>query len=534
MMSNPILLVNFARMAQELSQGYDDHPGFNARQKGWLRLFSGPAGFSILANPDALLGITKAYGLMDGYSPEGESELGQVMRWMKGLGYGMYPWLDGLLNMTGTYGNTFEPDMLGIRHRAIVGAAVNELLAQTGQVPGASPYADLSASARERVSTWISSFAPGWVTQPVPAVAEGNIAAATIEKQIENRIIANNPGMTFEQLAQIMDDQESPEYQAAWKQVAKAGFVGQLLTFTAPTGMKSREDSADARNAGLGIIYDTAKKQGVDPADLNPAADAQFASRFEALTGKKWTPRFFDQASLERNLAQATPQARPLILQTAQYYALDKALPEAGKLNEQMNRIRSGEWTPPGYPTNVLPESRGDMAEYWLRQQPTQDQAQMQRFREARKAFRAATPEFGAYMDWRDQMYAVQDLYGAENGLARYRELVMQGNPNAARFLQAKIRDIASKTTDPAKRRAMLDDATMSQDFYLAVKGLAKNMNDARATQTSTPQSSPYEPSSGMVPPEPNYPSYGGSQNAFANPDGSTNWSTFLSAFGVS
>ena len=195
LMRNPFALLVFTKMADELRHTDTDSPGFNARQKFWIRLMSTHHGFNLLMNPDALLGVTHALGMFDGYSPEGETEIGKVRRWMQGAGLTMFPWIDGALNMAGLYGNTFEPDLLGIRHRALVGAAVNALLAEEGKGPGPSPYADLSANARGKVSKWVSSFAPGWMAQPVPPVQDGNIQSANLDKQIENQILTNNPGM---------------------------------------------------------------------------------------------------------------------------------------------------------------------------------------------------------------------------------------------------------------------------------------------------------------------------------------------------
>jgi len=530
LMRNPFALLVFTKMADELRHTDTDSPGFNARQKFWIRLMSTHHGFNLLMNPDALLGVTHALGMFDGYSPEGETEIGKVRRWMQGAGLTMFPWIDGALNMAGLYGNTFEPDLLGIRHRALVGAAVNALLAEEGKGPGPSPYADLSANARGKVSKWVSSFAPGWMAQPVPPVQDGNIQSANLDKQIENQILTNNPGMTYDQLLQVMTDPSSKEYQQAWKTVARMGLASQMLTFTAPTGMKLRQAAPDVRNAGLSLVYKEAAKEGVPADQINPANDAKFATTFKSMTGQDWKPGWYDKNQLDQTIANASPEAKPLLLYESQYAKLP-SLFGIEDVVKTYNRIISGNYVPAGYPHHVKLADLGQMANYWLQHQPGPVQQQYQQLREARLAFRQTHPDFDAYKAWQEQVSNMQDTYGPD-AMTVYREQVMQGNPAAAKYLNDQIRSIAKKTSDPVKRRSMLDAATMSPDFYLAKTGIGKNYNTPQPGPTSTATSGAYDPTNGQAPQQPQQQqqSHG---VAYVNQDGTYNWSNFLTSFGA-
>ncbi|MTW08931.1 hypothetical protein GM524_13780, partial [Streptococcus pneumoniae] len=73
-----------------------------------------------------------------------------------------------------------------------------------------------------------------------------------MDKAIESRIVSNNPGMTYAQLLEIMNDPESDAFKQAWTEVARSGLANQLMSFTIPVTTKFRDSKSDIRDAKVG------------------------------------------------------------------------------------------------------------------------------------------------------------------------------------------------------------------------------------------------------------------------------------------
>lgn len=509
MMQNPVLLTNFARLADELYNKYD-HTGLNARQKGWLYVMTGPAGFTLLANPDALFGFTKSLGMMgDSGGPKSDQTgLGGVLNYLKAGGFGFYPVFDSLFNMAGTYGDTFEPDMLGIRHKALLGSVINWASAEF--VPGSNTpqhtdmawYGHLNAWMRQHASADVAKFAPGWFAKPVAMKNDstGTLGQATMENLVESRIVANHPGMTNEQLFGIMNNSDSPEYQTAWQEVARSGVANQLMSFLAPFSLKFRESTSDVRAAKINATYAMANKYGISPSDVNPQTDAQFATDYKAVTGEDWKPGAFDQAQSQSDLIKASPQGRVYVIKDAQYTALGSQL--GRDTNKTYQQIAHGEYTPPGFSPIDQSAQNADtqnksLADTWLyRQSPVAQNAYTELLK-LRGAYKQANPDYGMFKDWQGKMAHLKTLLGGS--LSLYREQVSKANPNAARYFQKQIQTVAAKYKDPKARLDQLDQRTTSIDAWMAINGVPQKTSDPAALDVNNPTQIPYQGTDQML-----------------------------------
>lgn len=497
MMKNPVLLVNFARMMERLDGKYENS-GLNGRQKGWIHVMSGPAGFTLLANPDALFGFTKTMGLMGDNYKSDQTKLGGILSFLKSGGFGLYPMIDSAFNMAGTYGNTFEPDFLGIRHRALIGSVINWIEAEAGMPPSPRQafYAHINADLRSAASREIAKYTPGWMSSPVPSRnnGAGTIGQASIESLIETRILANNPDMTYEQLFQIMNDPESDAYQTAWQEVARSGVANQFLSFVAPIGLKFKESTGDVRSAALGITYDMARKYNIPASAVNPQTDAEFAAKYKAITGSDWKPGDFDRYQFESDLVNATPKGRLFIMQDAQYRALGT---QRGRDALSMyQKIAHGEYVPPGF-AKPQPGQEQDIADMWLYRQPRDVQAQVAEVQQLRESFRAANPDYGSFKDWQGKMSYLKTLLGGS--LAYYREQVSKGNPNAARYFQNQVKTIREKYKTPAEQLDALDRATTSADAWMAINGTPVSVKEPAPLPTATSSAPSYTATDQML-----------------------------------
>jgi hypothetical protein len=224
-------------------------------------------------------------------------------------------------------------------------------------------------------------------------------------------------------------------------------------------------------------VRQAAADAGVRPEDYQPTAgDAQFRATYQKMTGKDFQPGDFAKADLERDLAQAPPQARAVVVQSHEYDTL--GTPRARELADRAQQIENGEWTPPGAPVNLAPDARQLVANQWLANQP--GAAEVQQLRQLKAAYRQTHPEFGQFKDWQAQMFNLQAVYGAD-GFALYRQQVAASNPSFAAYLDTVTKSIkrANPGITPQDLRARLDGATIGIGAWFAATGQAQSVYDS-------------------------------------------------------
>lgn len=466
---HPIVLLNYMR-AQQGIEDAQNNPGLSARQKGFLKLMGTPLGFTLLMNPEAMFGVVKVFGLDSYENPEDtELSVGKVLNFAKERGLGLYPWLEGTLNLMGVMGDTYEPDLLGIRHKALIGSVVNFMRSQLGVEPMGSPYMQAMGQMRGNISGFVSQFTPDWLTQSVQPKAGGSLADASMDTVIESRILARNPNLTNGELLDIMADPDSPEYEAAYQDAASAGLIQQLLNFTLPQTYRMREDTRDVRSAQISTIYEAAQKQGVSPYEFKPTvADNAFAARYEQLTGKQWQPGDYSDAKTKQDLVRATPSAKPLAYQSAEYHNLGTSEQQRrfSKYQDILNGVN------PQTAALEYPQRR-ELANAWAsRMGYTDDIAEVYRLREA---WEQSHPEFKQYQGWADQMRQLKAQLGGT--LAEYRRQASQQNPNAAKYFADTERWVQA-TFAPEEWGEKLDEYTVSSDAFTAINGMTQSRFD--------------------------------------------------------
>jgi hypothetical protein len=485
MLRNPRLMAGYARAVQGIERAQND-PGLDGRQKKFLKLFEGPAGFTMLMNPEALMGVIRASGLDSDYEPDGQTKIGKIVDWMKNspIPIGLYPWIDGALNMIGAYGDTFEPDMIGVRHRALVGSIVNWLRAESGEGPGDRWYADMNLEAREKVSGWVSSFAPGWMSQKVIKNEFGSPSEISLDKVIESRIVAKNPDMTYEELVRIMSDPDSPEYQSAWEDAARAGVLQQMMSFTLPVQMKAREKSGDVRDAQYNLIKDEADKLGIPFESISGATlgDAEFRATYERQTGQEFKNTDWANAKLERELVRATPESRNFIFMENQYQNI--GTPQERQVYQTYNNIKYGNVVAPGQrydPVGMQPAQLELAANQWVQSQRG-GAATVEKMTTLQRAFKNTHPAFAQFKSWQGQMFDLSTFYGGS--LSEYRNVVSAKNENAARYFADRRRYYERQGLSGSDLEKRLDYDTTSSSAYLAIVGVPKDVYSPEIVQT--------------------------------------------------
>jgi hypothetical protein len=473
---HPLIPLNYTRAAEGIDRAQED-PGLSARQKGFLRLFGGPEGFTLFVNPVAMTHAMFSLGLTnDNFEPDGETTVGKMTRTLKQYGVGLYPWFDAAANYLGVYGDNFEPEPLGIRHRALVGSIINKAAAE-GWLGIDEPnpwYAHANDALRATISKWSAMALPDWLAQPVEMDAGGPQSQITLDSIIESRIIAENPDLTNAELLDIMTDPDDPRYRSAFEDAANAGLIQQMINFTMPVQSRVKENSREARSRGLDVIRTEADRLGVAPWDLEPTmGDAQFRETFKNQTGKEFTGSTYDKLQFQQDITRSNPEAHQMILWEAEYNALGD--PGTREILDKKERIASGQWVPPGYPQPRSLQEAQLLSDRWMAlngYQPVMDV-----YRDLRRAYRKLHPEFDQFKQWQGQVYDVLGLYG---NLDEYRRLTAQKNPTFARFLELKREEImryaGNKT--PEELTAELDRATASSEAWFAIMGMAPGAYD--------------------------------------------------------
>ena len=469
---HPYLLLNYMRLSDGIDDAQND-PGLSARQKGFIRLFGTPLGFSLLMNPDALFGVVRVFG-MDTYEreqggstwsdpPEGYTPLGGALDWVKQRGLGIYPWIDGTLNLMGAYGNDFEPDLLGIRHKALVGAAVNYVRAGLGFDPVGAPYAQAMGQARWATSSFISSFGPDWLSQPVTPRAGNSSQEAALDTLIESVIMENNPGLTNGDLLAIMVNPDHPEYDRAYQAVAQADITQQLLNFTLPVQWRMRHDATDVRRAQVEVVAEEARKQGVAPFEI--AATPQslaFQAKHKALTGKEFDPAAYTDAKIKHDLARAPDEAKVFIMAEHDYNNL--GTPEQKAIYQTYTDLINGT----DERTKGLSEpGRFEVANQYLYRTRGAGKA-IDEVRALRSAFISSHPEFAEFKGWQERMFKLRDSLGGN--LAEYRRQASAQNPNAARYFSEQW-DWITKNLPEDEWDEQFERSTTNANAFLSITG---------------------------------------------------------------
>ena len=520
---NPAIPLNYMRMTDGIEDA-ERNPGMSARQKGFLRVMGTSLGFSLLMNPDALFGFAKVMNLdsafnepetaidpltgevvakQDSFTPQGETELGHAMRVLREKGIGLYPWLDAAFNVMGTYGNTFEPDFLPIRHKALVGAALNEVRAHTGMEPIGTPYADAMGHLRQGVSTAVSAFMPNgleqWLAEPVMARAGGSSQDANIDTIIEHEILAHNPGMTNEQMLAVMSDPNSEEYERAYQVVSDAGLINELLSVTVPWSVKLRHDGRDVTRAQVEVMSEEADRKGVLPWELAPTKDdLEFHAKYKRLTGKDYQPGDWESAKLRHDITRAPLEAKPLLLAEAEYTALGTPK-QQGHWDAYWALLVGDDPAVAG----MSDAGRQVLAGQYLDAHPGAQRA-IDAIRAQREAFTSSHPEFAEFRAWQERMDDLNTQLGGT--LTEYRRQASLQNPNAARYFAEQQEYIRQNEADPLKRDERLEQATRSMGAFIAITGKAK----LRSIPGPVPGVPPTDVTlPGMIEPTPRYDGYG-------------------------
>ena len=470
---NPAYLSWYADASEGLDKA-DEDAGLSARQKGFIKILGGGAGFALMMNPDSMLGVmrslTKDQELSNGFEND-DTWVGGVATWMKDHGIGLYPWLDSILNYSGAYGQTFEPDPLGVRHRAIAGAIHNKIREMNGLGPGNAFYADANAWLREKVSGTIGEQLPFGMGQEVKQREGGSVMAMSLDSMISSVIVTQNPDMTNGELVAVLNDPDTEEYRRAWDEVSSKGLIQQMMNLTAPMSVKFRHGGRDVRDATIKTIDREAEKQGLPSGYQVTQGDAEFRAHFKRQTGKDFTSSIYQDAKAEKEYINAAPAARPFIVQEHEYESLGTPEQKA-KMDAYITAKQSGENMSLFMRNN---DFNGSLAELF----------------QLRRSYVDTHPEYGEYKNWQDVMR--QMVNQIPNALSYYRERVSSANPDAAKYFASQAQRIRkdNPTASPRQIIEELDRYTISSSTWMAVT----NRPDSRyGEKKAAPVGSTYEP----------------------------------------
>ncbi len=451
---NPVYLYQFANMVEEV-QNDDDLSGSK-----FYKLLVSPMGYNILANPLAMIQTFASVIDDAGYTPEGESLFGTIMRKSPVM---VAPPVQFVANMAGLMGDTFAPDPVGFnKWIQLYQAGADTVNAELGL--GLPPAGNIQEQALREIRSWATSkldWVPG--IDPIPltdamAYKENEVRSIVAEIALDRGLDLDDPIVQSS-----MIDPSSEMYQAAMVRYARQDVVDialRILPVTAVLYPKSQLASPKERTLGITTEQQAAEQQGVGSTqrgrDLYTERDLIYAADEGSRT---------IQIQEDEYKQLGTPEERAALQFS---YGIQYG-------NAKTPVTISGKTYSPEQLQMMDDASRETLAATWAEE--TGNTERVETAREERKAYREAHPEYAAKADWANQM---NDY---EGGPVKWWEDTIAANPNAARYYNSLTPE---QQADP--------QALTTVEAYLNWKGDRVNYYDPEPASVNDPTKVPYNP----------------------------------------
>ena len=469
MIRNPQLYLAWQRAHDGLSRMAEEG-NYPASVRMLMRIAESPYGFMLYANPASLFLVTALQPESPNYpDPEGMTKLGHYLKEFRDkTGIGLNPFVDGVMNMLGVYGNSFPPNPWPSRTTELAGAAIDYALIEMGHAPGTPIY--------DNAMAWVRSQGSGIIpgTSNVPMTDQGantmDIVSSLIldnDPELAARIAGVGPDgkqtpdaiAAQRELGVIMENEDDPRYIAALKQAAGQSlftkFVNGFSPFTIKAKVISREQTLDAAKAGR---------------DVRDAGG----------TMSPWQ--------------QGAVNVRSAITQTPEYNKLDSLVSEYHTIGTERQQSIADDWTKIAFaefdPSEsayiggkryslsqvkaMSQETRYNLADQWVAE--VKGTEERKAYQATQKVFVEAHPEMKGYDTYKKLI--------TKSGLGQeaWIEDVRRGNQNYDTYLTEQKDKYG---TEPI-------DAAFTPGAYFAWKGERKNIYDANPESVRDMSKVPY------------------------------------------
>jgi hypothetical protein len=436
--------------AHEGLERLSEEEGTPSSARGWIKLGLSTLGYALYLDPAAAFMLTQLLPERPDYGdPEGETDLGHALKWIKGkTGLSPTPFIDAMINISGLYGDDFLPDPFPSRSKELAGAAIDVLMTQTGHGMGTPIYDQAMAKLR----AW-GSGALGISPQPYvdPAGKRSDpIASMVLQQNPDLAERFRNPETLADaeaELAAIMDDtNDDPRREKAERAVAGMGLYTQVFNAFSPFGIRSKNLTRES-------MIDTAKDAREIPYEMRtPQQQADVDARNFVTT----TPEAMGPKAEQDQYGQLGTEREREIARNWNLLAFAGSEEFRRKYSSGYVTGISGERISVDQFVRMTEEERVAVADAYLdRNGYTEEYGSI---RDAQAAFKDTHPAYKGYTEFAK---TARDYPG---GIKAFREQMMRASPAYRQYIGHLPQATRS---NPAK----LDDDSISMDAYLAARG---------------------------------------------------------------
>lgn len=528
MLRHPGLASAYYRAAQGI-ESEAEAQNWPPALKGFLKLWTGPAGLELFVNPIAALSILDVFVQANGgYTPENTTGIARVIQGGRQWGFSLLPWWESLLTHAGYLGESGRLDPLGTDgHRRVFGsmiqfAGAQGWLGEDWQKFIGTPYQDALANVREAMS----GHFPGSTNIPATdqsaygqEILNNIVLDLALEREGITRAEFDAMDINDPDRSRILDGvaydiaTDGPLSLQALDEYSTYNLAATVVNVLVSGPKKTRymplesEKSVAYGDGQVVGLPTTAGGSGnasgmTTPLPINdPYADG-IVTKNEVAFLKQWKDTYgepYKQGDLDRlrssarnsvDFAQYTPESRPLMMAVTERRAL--ATDEARNLSNFYYDIAFGTLgdgltiTVNGlvYRSRDLSKMTADerwaVADAWLVEHDPK--GLVEDLKGKQDVFDATHAEYAMYEMWREDVNKTWGELG-EGGLSLYRDQLSRKNPNAKRYFDEQRRLIIArlgKNASPEAVRKELDRVTLGVGAYMAIEGIKVKINDPR------------------------------------------------------
>lgn len=502
MLRNPALASAFGHISEDLARDCEGRVGSTC---GYLQLWETGAGYALYINPTMLLSSALVNLEPNQWQDPDSSMLDRMLSKVPAM---VNPMLQGIISGIGWSGIDAPDPLSTYTMRKTLGGILDYGRAHgwpglEGDGFGDAYYAQLlgfPAKLRQAAEDWVKQKTDvdliPWSTLPTsmdPHARDNEMVQSGIRDKVyadydiplstSIDTLAEQYPDAFEALQTSLNNWQTgkadPYADEAFREYTEGKMLNQGTTAISPGGTRIRAQSQDT----LTLDRDRQELLGNQ------------AGRREA-AGSLAIPRLDNPTSTNLEFGQAAVNAAPSDVGKRVNDGWNEIAfgDDPAAYIDQTGIIMGGSSTPVGRnatkdaATNariaaMTDDERMALADEWVARIPGGSQI-LQEARDARAAVKLTQPQEAQYGEW---------AKGARTmGIPQFRETMVAGNPNYARYIEGYDAYAADLTAKGVTEFQTIDEYSISRNAYLAAQGVKANVYDDAPISTSSPENVPF------------------------------------------
>lgn len=490
---NPALASAYGHLMDDMQRDCEGRVGATC---GYLELWNTGAGYAMYANPTMLLSSALVNLEPNQWQNPDATMLDRILGVVPAM---VNPMLQGIISGLG-YSAVGAPDVLSTyTMRKTLGGIVDfgrarGWLGSDGTNLGDPMYGNFLEKLQQATYDWVGVHLPG--TQSPAGMDPQARDNELIQMRIRDLVYAEydiplttsiddlaqlNPA-AFEALDTSLNawqtSKPDPYANQAFRDYTAGALTQKGAALAIPGGVRVRGESQDS----LTLTRDMAEAQGNE--SLRRSASGSLS--IPRLGSETATGVEFGQAAVRASVSD--PDRRLLDAWTAIAFGDDPAAYVAptgvyvgsSQIPQGRNAVKDAESN--AKITALTKDERIALADQWVASQPN-GTTRLEAARAAQDETRMQYPDEQAYHDW---------AKGARENIPAFRDAMVKGNPNYARYIDGYDEYVKSMTDKGLTDYQSLDDFSISRNAYLASQGEKAGVYDNAPLAVSNPAAVPF------------------------------------------